>query len=390
MIVIAGKNNIAVHTLNLLKFKYNIKNLAVVINKTESGNNTWQYSLKKRATEINVPIISLEEAEKNASIFLSLEFDQLVKIERFNTRKIFNIHFSLLPKYKGMYTSIWPILNNEISTGVSLHYIDNGIDTGEIIDQITINIDEKYTSKDIYLNYISHACTLIENNIKNIIEKNHIPSKPQESKYSSYYSKKTLTFSSEMINFNKTAWEIGRYIRAFSFRNYQLPHYQDINYCNYEITSIRSSNKPGILINDNENSSEFSTIDYNIILYKDKIDILFDFCKQNNLYKIKKHINNISSIDERNQNSWSLLMVACYYGYLDIVKYLIDSGANINATNYKGTSVLMYAKEYTLRSEDKKIIDLLIEKGANILVKDMHYKCLTEYLTEDERIKFGI
>ncbi|AWK44323.1 formyl transferase [Photorhabdus laumondii subsp. laumondii] len=390
MIVIAGKNNIAVHVLNLLKIKYNIKNLAVVINKTDSGNNTWQYSLKKRANEINVPIISLEEAERNASIFLSLEFDQLIKIGRFRTKKIFNIHFSLLPKYKGMYTSIWPILNNEISTGVSLHYIDNGIDTGEIIDQTTINIDERYTSKDIYLNYISHSCTLIEDYIEKIIKNNNIFSNPQKSKHSSYYSKNTISFSSESINLHKTAWEIGRYIRAFSFREYQLPHYQNTNYCNYEITSIRSSGRPGALIKDNENFSEFSTIDYNIILYKDKIDLLFDFCKKNNLSEIKKYIKNISGIDERNQHTWSLLMVASYHGYLGIVKYLIDSGANVNATNYKGTSVLMYAKEYALKNGDTRIIKLLIEKGANILTKDMHYKCLVEYLTEDERLKVGI
>lgn len=68
---------------------------------------------KKTAHDYGVKEISLEDAYDNATYFISLEFDRLVKPELFKKGKPYNIHFSILPKYKGMYTSIWPILNGE-------------------------------------------------------------------------------------------------------------------------------------------------------------------------------------------------------------------------------------------------------------------------------------
>ena len=43
-----------------------------------------------------------------------------------------------------MYTSIWPIINGENYCGVTLHEIDSGIDTGDIIDQIKVKINITY------------------------------------------------------------------------------------------------------------------------------------------------------------------------------------------------------------------------------------------------------
>ncbi|WP_280629330.1 ankyrin repeat domain-containing protein [Arsenophonus nasoniae] len=382
MFIIAGKNNIAVHTLNLLKFKYKIRDLAVVINKTDNGINDWQYSLKKRAIELNIAILTLEEAEKRATVFLSLEFDKLVKIEKFKTKRLFNIHFSLLPKYKGMFTSVWPILNND-NSGVTLHYIDNGIDTGKIIDQIGFSIENNYTSKDVYLNYIDYAIQLIEKNLKDIIADN-LDGYPQSVECSSYYSNKSIDFSNKNINFYHTAWEVGRYIRAFSFRNYQLPVHNNVVYCNYEITSERSAALPGTMLENNQFTSKFSTIDYDIVLYKDRLELVFQLCQQGDLEELKKYIRNISSINDRNQQSWSLLMIAAYNGYYDMVAYLIEMGADVNATNYKGTTVLMYAKEYALRSGNKKLFHYLLMLGANDKKVDMYYKFLTDYLNNTE------
>ena len=41
-----------------------------------------------------------------------------------------------------MYTSYWPIKNGEKKSGVTLHKIDSGIDTGDIISQLSFDIDE--------------------------------------------------------------------------------------------------------------------------------------------------------------------------------------------------------------------------------------------------------
>lgn len=46
-----------------------------------------------------------------------------------------NIHSSLLPKYRGVSPNFWALLNDEDYTGITVHYMDDEIDTGDIISQ---------------------------------------------------------------------------------------------------------------------------------------------------------------------------------------------------------------------------------------------------------------
>ncbi|EJK99837.1 ankyrin repeat domain-containing protein [Pseudomonas chlororaphis] len=62
--------------------------------------------------------ISLEAAYEVASIaFISLEFDRVVVPGRFSISRVFNIHFSRLPEYKGMFISVWPLLESRAEAG---------------------------------------------------------------------------------------------------------------------------------------------------------------------------------------------------------------------------------------------------------------------------------
>jgi formyltetrahydrofolate-dependent phosphoribosylglycinamide formyltransferase len=62
-------------------------------------------------------------------------------VEKYN-RKIINIHPSLLPKYPGMDMDVHAevIKNGEKETGMTIHYVDEGMDTGEIILQKSIDV----------------------------------------------------------------------------------------------------------------------------------------------------------------------------------------------------------------------------------------------------------
>ena len=143
-ICIAGKNNIACNILEYLIFQKNMKKeqLFVCCNKNDNGKNTWQRSLRYTAKLLGIKEVCLDDLyDIQDLVFLSLEFDKIIKPTLFTSRKLFNIHFSLLPSYKGMYTAALPILNNEKHTGVTFHKIDNGIDTGPIIAQKKIIID---------------------------------------------------------------------------------------------------------------------------------------------------------------------------------------------------------------------------------------------------------
>ena len=52
-----------------------------------------------------------------------------------------NLHTSLLPQYKGLMPSFWALKNNEKEIGVSVFFMDKGVDTGEILVQDTLPID---------------------------------------------------------------------------------------------------------------------------------------------------------------------------------------------------------------------------------------------------------
>ncbi|HCQ03295.1 MAG TPA: methionyl-tRNA formyltransferase, partial [Candidatus Latescibacteria bacterium] len=59
------------------------------------------------------------------------------------------LHDSLLPKYRGSATTNWPIIYGETETGVTLFYIDNGIDTGDIVGQKTVPIYPRDTAQSL-------------------------------------------------------------------------------------------------------------------------------------------------------------------------------------------------------------------------------------------------
>ena len=61
-------------------------------------------------------------------------------------------------------------------------------------------------------------------------------------------------------------------------------------------------------------------------------------------------------------------MWASYYGRRKSVKYLIKNGANVNARDSNGKTVLMWAAQ----NGDKNIVKLLIDKGADIYATDIH------------------
>jgi methionyl-tRNA formyltransferase len=385
MIVLAGKNNVAVASLNYLINDLNVKqeNIFVVCNKSENGRDGWQLSLRKRAKELGIVEITLEESENCADFFISLEFDQIIRPERFKTDKLFNIHFSLLPKYKGMYTSIWPILHGDIESGTTLHLIDAGIDTGDIVDQDTFVLTENDCSKDLYLKLIDSGIRIFKKNIRHILLGSY-KKISQKFQYSSYFSKESICFSDIRIDLNKTAWEIGRQIRAFSFRDYQLPKVHGNIVVNFEILDSRSLIRSGEIIEERDASICISTADYDMVLYSDKLDKTFSLMKNEYGNNIENLIKNIINIDDRNKESWTLLMVAAYNGNLSLVEKLIDLNANINAENFKGTSVLMYAKDNALKSNNNELFKYLLEKKADLEHRDLLGKSIREYVTNEQ------
>ena len=266
-ICIAGNFNLAIKCSNYILKKFKNIDFYAVFNSNDDGKDKFQKSFKRYCkNKTKIKSIKLEEAYKISNlIFISLHFDKIIKIENFKSKKLYNVHFSLLPKFKGMHTTAWPILFGEKFSGVTLHKIDNGIDTGDIISQIKFEIMINDNAEKVFLNYIKYGIILFKKNILDLLNNNFSPTK-QKKLESSYFSKNSINFKTISIDLNKTAFEVHNQIRAFIFKHYQLPMIKGYKILNSKILRSKSRTKPGKIVAHEGKFIKISTIDYNLLL----------------------------------------------------------------------------------------------------------------------------
>lgn len=375
---IAGKNNIAVDCLIHALNYFDINDICVVLSKQDDMLNSWQKSLGFYAKMNKIQVLQLEEVQEIEDIiFISLQFDRIIKPSLFKTKRLYNIHFSLLPEYKGVYTSILPILHGKQFSGVTFHHIDSCIDTGDIIFQEKIDITG-LNSQELYFEYLKVGTNLIRKNFQAIIDAS-FESFPQPFYNSTYFSKKSISLKDVQINLNQTAWQVCQFVKAFSFRIYQMPIFNTFQIYKCLKTNERSCLKPGNIIEENGQFFKVSTIDFNILLFKDYLPDLIKYCKEGCRidFKLLDYIEDVDCIDK---NGWTPLIIASYNGNVEAVEYLHKRGADVNKTNLNGTTPLMYAKDYALKNSDDRVFNFLLENGANIYVRDIYGKSLRQYI----------
>ena len=85
-------------------------------------------------------------------LLLSIHYRNIIKeniINCFDGMKI-NLHPSLLPYYKGCFSSVWALINNEKETGITYHILTSDVDKGNILIQEKINICENDTAFSLF------------------------------------------------------------------------------------------------------------------------------------------------------------------------------------------------------------------------------------------------
>ena len=224
IICIAGKNQCSIDFLKYISSKISKKNILVLPNKNNRLKDSWQPSLRKYALENKYKITNISNLYKIKNlIFISIEYENIIDIDKFLSKELFNFHFSLLPKYRGCHTNFYQIFNGEKYSGVTLHRIDNGIDTGPIIDQIKFKIKINDNAYDNYLNLMEKSVSLLKKNFRNILQKNY-KSRNQKINNGSYFSKKSLNYQKmKIFNINKINHTYFNRIKAFIFPPFQLP-----------------------------------------------------------------------------------------------------------------------------------------------------------------------
>ncbi|WP_205860373.1 methionyl-tRNA formyltransferase [Polaribacter sp. 11A2H] len=157
-IVFMGTPDFAVTILkHLVENDYNVVGVITAADKPAGrGRKLNESAVKKYATSVNLLVLqptnlkneafNIELKNLNADVQIVVAFRMLPKIvwqmPKYGT---FNLHASLLPEYRGAAPIHWAIINGETKTGVTTFFIDDKIDTGEIILQEEIAVSETET-----------------------------------------------------------------------------------------------------------------------------------------------------------------------------------------------------------------------------------------------------
>ncbi len=129
-------------------------------------------------------------------------------------RYAFNIHGSLLPKYRGRTPHVWAIINNEKQTGVTVHFINEGCDTGDIVFQRSFEINTDMTGADILKRFEILYPDMISTVLEKVSRNSIVPIKQDEIK-ATYFGKRTP--GDGAIDWNWQKERIQNWVRAQTF-----------------------------------------------------------------------------------------------------------------------------------------------------------------------------
>jgi methionyl-tRNA formyltransferase len=142
----------------------------------------------------------------NVGLMMTFPFVLTEEIWKLPVKGFINFHYGLLPQCRGPQPILWHLLNNDREAGVTLHKVDGGIDTGEIVMQEKTPIEDTdtYGTLQARLGYL--AAKPAANLLKILSFGSFVPSTPQEESKANYYEMpgvKDLTIDWEKMEAKK-------------------------------------------------------------------------------------------------------------------------------------------------------------------------------------------
>lgn len=158
----------------------------------------------------------LEKLESyNADLFIVVAFRMLPReVFAMPPKGTFNLHASLLPKYRGAAPINWAIINDEKETGVTTFFLDDNIDTGEILLSRSTAIAEDETVGSLHDSLLEIGSELILETVDKIEDESITPMPQPEIQGITYAPK--LTPENTKIDWTKSGREIELLIRGLS------------------------------------------------------------------------------------------------------------------------------------------------------------------------------
>ena len=208
----ANCNIVGVFRSEMIKYNPLYRKIKDILNPSLDYNYIRSYSLNEiKAKSVNSKEFKNAVLKLNPDIILVGSWGEKIKKEIYDLPKIatINAHPSMLPKYRGPNPYFWTIRNQEKSSGISFHLVNNDYDTGAILAQEEVKIYPSDTGKSLKERTVLTARGVVCELLKDLSEDIIIPLSQSEEK-SSYYS-----YPSDLqLDFSKSADENFSLIRA--------------------------------------------------------------------------------------------------------------------------------------------------------------------------------
>lgn len=187
------------------------------------GKKTKTSAVKNFALEFNLPLLQPRRIRKDAEALDTLKrvkpdlnvvvaYGQImpssvIYLPEFNS---VNLHFSLLPKYRGAAPVQWAIKNGADITGVTVFVLDEKMDEGPILSQEQVSIQPGENAQELEERLAHIGADLLVDTIRKIRELN-----PESQDHSLATYAPLIKKEDGRIDWNQSAAEIDRHVRAF-------------------------------------------------------------------------------------------------------------------------------------------------------------------------------
>lgn len=233
--------------------------------------------VKQVAIENNLSVYQPERAKEegfvkeikdlNPDVIVVVAYGQLLSKEFLAIPKYgcVNVHVSLLPKYRGAAPINWVIINGEEKTGVSTMFMDEGLDSGDVILQSEFKLDDEITAGELH-DWMTLEGGKVLCETLNLIKEGKAPRTPQnhdEFSYAPIMDKKL-----GHIDFSKSAREIHNLVRGVNPWPSAYTNYTDkkIKVWKTKVLDEKSSKEPGTILKVDKEGIRVSTNDKVILI----------------------------------------------------------------------------------------------------------------------------
>ncbi|MCD8393505.1 MAG: methionyl-tRNA formyltransferase [Bacteroidales bacterium] len=182
-IVFLGTPEFAVESLNaLVDNGFNVVGVVTMPDKPAGrGHKMFQSPVKLRSLELGIPVLQpvklrdpefIEQLQAlQADLFIVIAFRMLPEVVwRMPRLGTFNLHASLLPRYRGAAPINWAVINGDTETGVTTFFLSHEIDTGDIIAQERVAINPEDNVGDVHDRLMALGARLTVDTVRQIVD----------------------------------------------------------------------------------------------------------------------------------------------------------------------------------------------------------------------------